>query len=481
MKIRFLLTILMALSMMQGARGATYHVAPLGSDAQAGTAQQPWLTMQHAAEQVKAGDTVLLHGGRYTLKERVRLKASGTADAWITFAAAPGEKPILDASSVRPANEGEAGWFGAVTIEGPSYVRLVDLEVRNSYFAGIIVRGPSHHIDIAGCTVDMTFAPGIGAWNCTDLRVIGCEVTNANTQKMRLYGDPKQECPHEAISIAGVNRFEAAWNHVHHCEKEGIDVKEISRNGVVHHNYVHDMPRQGLYTDAWFGVLENVEFASNVVHDCEWGLVISVEDRASQLRGARVHHNLLYRNRASGIYFGTWGQNGPRSDIRIENNTLYANGAPQHWAGPTGNIDVRASNVRDLLVSRNICAAGGAYEIATFINPATEAERFAELKVSIDDNVVASNKDDTNGPPGYGKPFVWAGTHVLTADPQFRAPEAGDFRPRAGSPAFTAPGYRGAFAPGADKLPAIQGKLSGFPLFVPSTPRTKGWPEALKP
>jgi hypothetical protein len=360
-------------------------------------------------------------------------------------------------------------------------VRLVDLEVRNSYFAGIIVRGPSHHIDIAGCTVDMTFAPGIGAWNCTDLRVIGCEVTNANTQKMRLFGDPKQECPHEAISIAGVNRFEAAWNHVHHCEKEGIDVKEISRNGVVHHNYVHNMPRQGLYTDAWFGVLENVEFASNVVHDCEWGLVISVEDRDSQLRGARVHHNLLYRNRASGIYFGTWGQNGPRSDIRIENNTLYANGAPQHWAGPTGNIDVRASNVRDLLVSRNICAAGGAYEIATFINPATEAGRFAELKIRIDDNVVASNKDDTNGPPGYGKPFVWAGTHVLTADPQFRAPEAGDFRPHAGSPAFTAPGYRGAFAPGADKLPAIQGKLSGFPLFVPSTPKTDGWPEALKP
>ena len=472
---------LMALSTMQGARGATYHVAPAGSDAHPGTAQQPWLSLQHAAEQVHAGDRVLMHGGIYSLKERVQLKKSGTPNAWITIAAAPGEKPILDASGVRPANGGEAGWFGAVTIEGPSYLRLVNLGVRNSYFAGIMVRGPSHHIDLAGCTVDMTFAPGIGAWNGTDLRVIGCEVTNANTQKMRLFGDPQQECPHEAISIAGVNRFEAAWNHVHHCEKEGIDVKEVSRNGVVHHNFIHDMPRQGLYTDAWFGVLENVEFASNVVQDCEWGLVISVEGRDSQLRSVRVHHNLLYRNRASGIYFGTWGENGLRSDIRIENNTLYANGAPQHWAGPTGNIDVRASNVRDLLVARNICAAGGAYEIATFLNPATEAARFEELKMRIDDNVVASNKDETNGPPGYGKPFVWPGTHTIVADPQFMSPAKGNFRPRAGSPAFSTSSYRGAFAPGAHKLPAIQGKLSGFPFFEPSTPRTKEWPEFLRP
>lgn len=481
MNIRFLLMILLALSTMPVVHGATYHVAPLGSDTYPGTAQQPWLSLQHAAEQVKAGDTVLLHGGTYKLETRLELKTSGTPDAWITFAAAPGEKPVLDASGVRPANGNETGWFGAVTMQGPSYLRLVNLGVRNSYFAGIMVRGPSHHIDLAGCTVDMTFAPGIGAWNCADLRVIGCEVTNANTQKMRLFGDPRQECPHEAISIAGVNRFEAAWNHVHHCEKEGIDVKEISRNGVVHHNYVHDMPRQGLYTDAWFGVLENVEFASNIVHDCEWGLVISVEGRDSQLRSVRVHHNLLYGNRASGIYFGTWGGNGPRSDIRIENNTLYANGAPRHWAGPTGNIDVRAPNVRDLLVTRNICVAGGAFEIATFLNPATQAPRFDALKIRIDDNVLASNKDDTGGPPGYGKPFAWAGTHAIVADPQFTTPTAGDFRPRAGSAAFTAPGYRGAFVPDAGKLPDVQGGLVGFPSFASSTPGTKGWPEFLKP
>jgi hypothetical protein len=480
MKIRFFLMMLMALSTIQSVRAATYHVAPQGSDAQPGTAHKPWQSLQHAATRVKAGDTVLLHGGIYTLKERVHLKISGRPDAWITFAAAPGEKPILDASGVRPANEGEAGWFGAITIEGPSYVRLVNLGLRNSYFAGIMVRGPGHHIDIAGCTVDMTFAPGIGAWNCSDFRVIGCEVTNANTQKMRLFGDPKHECPHEAISIAGVNRFEAAWNHVHHCEKEGIDVKEISRNGVVHHNYVHDMPRQGLYADAWFGVLENVEFASNVVHDCEWGLVISVEDRNSLLRNLRAHHNLLYRNRGSGLYFGTWGANGPRSDIRLENNTLYGNGKAQHWAGPTGNIDVRARDVRDLVVARNICLAGGAYEIATLFNPATEAAQFAALNIRIDDNVVASNKDDTNGPPGYGKPYVWPGTNVIATDPALNAPATGDFRPRAGSAAFTKPGYRGAFAPGARKLPDIKGKLSGFPRFKPSTPDTKEWPDVLK-
>ena len=36
-------------------------------------------------------------------------------------------------------------------------------------------------------------------------------------------------------------------------DKEGIDVKETSARGRVHHNLVHHLRRQGIYVDAWFG------------------------------------------------------------------------------------------------------------------------------------------------------------------------------------------------------------------------------------
>jgi hypothetical protein len=36
---------------------------PAGSDASPGTAAEPWATLQHAADQVVAGDTVIVHAG----------------------------------------------------------------------------------------------------------------------------------------------------------------------------------------------------------------------------------------------------------------------------------------------------------------------------------------------------------------------------------------------------------------------------------
>jgi len=72
-----------------------YYVASDGDDANPGTsAGAPWRTIQHAADQVNVGDQVVVGGGTY--HEKVRIRATGAAHAPITFSTSPGERVVLD-------------------------------------------------------------------------------------------------------------------------------------------------------------------------------------------------------------------------------------------------------------------------------------------------------------------------------------------------------------------------------------------------
>ena len=187
------------------------------------------------------------------------------------------------------------------------------MKFRNSDAAGFIVRGPEcKKIELIGCKSTHSHNSGIGLWYCDSVLVKNCEITGANdnSDEYFLPGQRKGgEAPHEALSICGARYFEVANNHVHHCFKEGIDCKEVSQHGVIHNNLVHDLPRQAYYTDAWFGLLEDIEFHSNTAYNCMWGFVISVEGKGSELRNVRFHHNLIYNLTGSGVLFGMWGNN----------------------------------------------------------------------------------------------------------------------------------------------------------------------------
>lgn len=69
---RFVLRLALALILSLLAGGAlaseqtqacTYHVSLDGNDSASGGAADPWRTIQHAADSVRAGDTVCVHGG----------------------------------------------------------------------------------------------------------------------------------------------------------------------------------------------------------------------------------------------------------------------------------------------------------------------------------------------------------------------------------------------------------------------------------
>lgn len=443
----------------------TYYVAPDGDDANAGSESRPLATVQSALQKLGAGDTLYIRGGVYSLQSNIRINLKGSPDAWITIAGYPGEKPILDGSAIRGevADNNERD-YTIVQFDSAAYIRVRNLHVRNSWGSGFLTypvyipnpplpvqetleastlaaRG-SRHIELIGCSSTNSYGPGIGFWHSEHITVRECEVAGANDLGRRRNSSSTREAPHEAISIAAVSHFEVSHNHVHDCIKEGIDVKETSRHGTVHNNHIHHLKRQGLYVDSWFGLLGDVEFHSNIVHDCEWGIAVSAESgkgAPSKVVDVRIHHNLFYNNRASGVFFSVWGNDLWRENIAIWNNTIANNGRIIHWAGPTGGIDIRSRNVRNLTIVNNIVAGNGAFEIASIIDPVKEADTIRHQSIVISHNLVKSQTDQTKAHKGlYPNPHLNLGQAYLMADPRFVDPQGDNYQLAPESPAIGA-------------------------------------------
>jgi len=78
---------------------AEYFVAPAGSDSNPGTdIEQPFRTLQRAADAVAAGDTCLIRAGVY--RETVLIAKSGEKEKPITFSSYQGERAIIDGSDI---------------------------------------------------------------------------------------------------------------------------------------------------------------------------------------------------------------------------------------------------------------------------------------------------------------------------------------------------------------------------------------------
>ncbi|MBM3696324.1 MAG: hypothetical protein FJW79_10390 [Actinobacteria bacterium] len=140
-----------AATALPNADGRTLHVAPGGSDAGAGTAADPWSTIQHAVDRALPGDTVLLAPGTYA---GARLERSGAPGAWITLRPRVAGTAVVDRPGLRNrhgSNLEMETWEGHGTV---AYWAIEGLEVRRAPSWGIDVRGGpaahSHHIIIRG-------------------------------------------------------------------------------------------------------------------------------------------------------------------------------------------------------------------------------------------------------------------------------------------------------------------------------------------
>jgi hypothetical protein len=155
----------------------TYFVTPAGNDDHDGSSRDTaWKSLQHAADTVRPGDTVLVGGGEY--KGTVFFPRSGEKNRPITVKAIPGEKAVIVG--------------GGFTLNGKHHYRIDSLYFKD-HDGNVIVANHGSHLEVTRCfreggwgvaitangTPDIlikncAFFPGIGAFSgehCPNLRI----------------------------------------------------------------------------------------------------------------------------------------------------------------------------------------------------------------------------------------------------------------------------------------------------------------------
>nr|NQU90582.1 right-handed parallel beta-helix repeat-containing protein [Bacteroidota bacterium] len=138
---------------------------PEASDENPGTPDLPWQTIQHAANVVQPGDSVVIREGIYY--ESVSTQTSGNeTDGYIVFAAYPGEDVIIDGTGT--------GMNTGIYLEN-SFIKLYGLVIRNWDSTGIWAQDVNNFV-VQDCELhDMTYGIGI-AGNSHDFLISGTEV-----------------------------------------------------------------------------------------------------------------------------------------------------------------------------------------------------------------------------------------------------------------------------------------------------------------
>ena len=345
------------------AYGPARFVSPEGNDAGPGTWQEPWKTIQHAADVATAGDTIYVREGTY--HELVNVSKSGTrTDGYITFQNYPGEKPILDGSTITaPADT----WSAFFLVVNQSYVIIKGFEMRNYVAtlpgqqpAGILIDGYGSNIQILNNRIHHIQVVRTAAASCDPSSCNGHGIAvygESGTQtlnRIRIEGNEVYDLKtgwSESVTLDGnVSNWSVVNNTIHDNDNIGIDAAgfygfdpdpatDQARDGEIRGNLVFDIDANGnpayenpdgSYSRFASGIY--VDGAARIVveqndsHDNDLGIQVASENTGHSSDHVTVRNNLVYHSVNVGLAIGGYDPTvGGTSNTDIVNNTMYEN------------------------------------------------------------------------------------------------------------------------------------------------------------
>lgn len=146
----------------------TYYVSSGGSDGAVGTIGQPFLTIAKAYSVAAAGDTVFVRGGNYVLTTTINLSKSGTAANGFFLMAYPGERPLLDFSSMAVSSSNRG-----IQLSG-SYWYIRGFDVKGAGDNGMFISGSFNTVEF--CALFENRDTGLQLGNgASNNRIINCD------------------------------------------------------------------------------------------------------------------------------------------------------------------------------------------------------------------------------------------------------------------------------------------------------------------
>ncbi|MDR3574158.1 MAG: right-handed parallel beta-helix repeat-containing protein [Anaerolineaceae bacterium] len=260
------------------AQGQTYYVSTSGSDSSDGSNAHPWLTIQHGADKLKPGDTLLINPGIYK-ESGIIVSNGGTAAAAVTIKA-NGSGVIID-------NSGSGMHQDGLLITYANYVVVDGLTFQNSKRAGMRIDN-SDHVTVRNSTF-------------------------ANNETWGLFTDFSNY-----TTVEDSESYGAKLQH-------GIYISNSSDYPTISHNRLHDNADCGLHMNGDIsmggdGIISYGLVEGNIIYNngVSGGSGINMDGVTDTI----VRNNLLYNNHASGISaYQIDGGSGSQRD-KIYNNSI---------------------------------------------------------------------------------------------------------------------------------------------------------------
>lgn len=203
----------------------TKYVSPTGNDNNDGSEYSPWKTLSKAANEAKAGDTILLADGIYNEEFTTILRSSGTAEKPITIKAAnKGKATVIYDESLN------TGWKFLIP-DGIDYINVEGLDFTQgeanpdtSQTQDIILYCMGDNCKIKNNTFSNAMEEGIKLYNSSNTVIEGNYITDMT---------------HEGMDIFNCDGVIVKDNEIFDVGRVGILCKGNTRNAIVYNNYIH--------------------------------------------------------------------------------------------------------------------------------------------------------------------------------------------------------------------------------------------------
>jgi parallel beta-helix repeat protein len=404
--LRFFSTLFFCVALFGGAPvlGTDYFVAIDGNDDNPGTRQQPWRTIQKAANTMIAGDHVFIRQGLYV--ERVQPQNPGNENNYITYQAYPGEEVVIES----PNTWSSDFCFYLSDSRDLHHLRFIGLTLRNASGANIYVHAgyssPKSFIVLDGLTIESGYLGVFFRNGVTESLIVNCEIREnqyniyldrrnrdiliaENEVSYTQIIDPVDPWSNN-INLYGVQDSENSDiiirdNHVHHALMQGIEVFHANdiliKNNHCHHNGATGIQIEGSggsavsdrvvvdgnlceynsqtyqsETGMWIDDSQHVIVQNNTSRHNEIGLKITGSTRVI------VRYNTIYMNNhstfinSSGIQVRESSSDGKSTDDIIVHNTFYRNGQNSQRAQAVVGVWSHLPEVERTVFRNNISA-----------------------------------------------------------------------------------------------------------------------------